>query len=123
MRGQRADLLRAVAYGYALMTVLVGGGLLAVLIVIYTAFGLKPADWLLVVLFVIPAIACFALAPLIWRQKAWAMIAALGLVVAARAMIGTDDSPIGWATTLVAILFAIFTGLRLWLGGPGPVGN
>ncbi len=78
MPDRRADLLRAVAYGYAMMTALVGIGLLAFLVVIYAAFGLKPADWLLVALFVIPAIVCFALAPYIWRQNAWAMIAALG---------------------------------------------
>jgi hypothetical protein len=119
----RAGLLRAVAYGYAMMTALVGIGLLAFLVVIYAAFGLKPADWLLVALCLIPAIVCFALAPYIWRQNAWAMIAALGLIVAARAMIGIDDSPIGWVTTAVAVLFAIFTGLRLWLGAVRPAGN
>jgi len=123
MRDRRADLLRAVAYGYAAMTALVGIGLLGFLVVIYAAFGLKPADWLLVVVFVIPAIVCFALAPYIWRQNAWAMIAALALIVAARAMIGIDDSPIGWATTIVAILFAIFTGVRLWLGAARAAGN
>ncbi len=123
MPDRRADLLRAVAYGYAMMTALVGIGLLAFLVVIYAAFGLKPADWLLVALFVIPAIVCFALAPYIWRQNAWAMIAALALIVAARAMIGIDNSPIGWATTIVAVLFAIFTGLRLWLGAARAAGN
>lgn len=123
MREQRAGLLRAVAYGYAMMTALVGIGLLGFLVVIYAAFGLKVADWLLVALFVIPAIVCFALAPFIWRQKAWAMIVALGLIIAVRAMIGIDDSPIGWVTTIVAILFAIFTGLRLWLGAARPAGN
>jgi type IV secretory pathway VirB2 component (pilin) len=46
------------------------------------------------------------------------MIVALGLIIATRAMIGIDDSPIGWVTTIVAVLFAIFTGLRLWLGAP-----
>jgi hypothetical protein len=106
-----------------MMTALVGIGLLGILVVIYAAFGLKPADWLLVALFVIPAIVCFALAPFIWRQNAWAMIAALGLIVAARAMIGIDDSPIGWVTTLVAVLFAVFTGLRLWLGAARAAGN
>ena len=123
MPDRRADLLRAVAYGYAMMTALAGIGLLAFLVVIYAAFGLKPADWLLVALFVIPAIVCFALAPYIWRQNAWAMIAALALIVAARAMIGIDDSPIGWVATIVAVLFAIFTGLRLWLGAVRPAGN
>lgn len=123
MPDRRADLLRAVAYGYATMTALVGIGLLAFLVVIYTAFGLKPSDWLLVALFAIPAIVCFALAPYIWRQNAWAMIAALALIVAARAMIGIDDSPIGWAVTIVAVLFAIFTGLRLWLGAARTAGN
>ena len=123
MPDRRADLLRAVAYGYAMMTALVGIGLLAFLVVLYAAFGLKPADWLLVALFAIPAIVCFALAPYIWRQNAWAMIAALGLIVAARAMIGIDGSPIGWATTIVAVLFAIFTGLRLWLGAARAAGN
>ena len=123
MRDRRAVLLRAVAYGYAMMTALVCIGLLAFLVVIYAAFGLKPSDWLLVALFVIPAIVCFALAPYIWRENAWAMIAALALIVAARAMIGIDGSLIGWAVTAVAILFAIFTGLRLWLGAAGPAGN
>jgi hypothetical protein len=123
MPDRYADLLRAVAYGYAMMTALVGIGLLGILVVIYAAFGLKPADWLLVVLFLVPAIVCFALAPYIWRQNAWAMIAALALIVAARAMIGIDDSLIGWALTAVAILFAIFTGLRLWLGAARAAGN
>jgi hypothetical protein len=122
-RKQRAGLLRAVAYGYATMTALVGLGLLAFLAVLYAAFGLKPSDWLLVALFVIPAMVCLALAPFIWRQKGWAMIAALGLIVAACAMIGIDGSPIGWATTIVAILFAIFTGLQFWLGAARPAGN
>jgi len=123
MSEPRADLLRAVAYGYAMMTALVGIGLLAFLVVIYATFGLKPSDWLLAVLVVIPALMCFALAPYIWRQNAWAMIAALALIVAARAMIGIDDSPIGWVVTIVAILFAIFTGVRLWLGAARAAGN
>jgi hypothetical protein len=96
-RKQRAGLLRAVAYGYAMMTALMGLGLLAFLVVLYAAFGLKPSDWLLVALFVIPAIVCLALAPFIWRQKGWAMFAALGLIVTARAMIGIDNSQIGWS--------------------------
>jgi hypothetical protein len=53
MPDRRADVLRAVAYGYAMMTALVGIGLIAFLVVIYAAFGLKPADWLLVALFAI----------------------------------------------------------------------
>ena len=123
MRAQCAGLLRAVAYGYAMMTASVGVALLGFLVVIYTAFGLKAADWLLVALVVMSAMVCFALAPYIWRQNAWAMIVALGLTVAVRAMIGIDDSPIGWVTTIVAILFAIATGLRLWLGASRPAGN
>jgi|GEM_PF-4377863 len=111
------------AYGYAMMTALVGIGLLAFLVVIYASFGLKPSDWLLVALFAIPAIVCFALAPHIWRQNARAMIAALALIVAARAMIGVDESLIGWVTAMLAVLFAIFTGLRLWLGGARAAGN
>jgi len=123
MPDRRADLLRAVAYGYAIMTALLGVGLLGFLVVIYAAFGLRPSDWLLVVLFAIPAVVCFALAPYIWRQKAWAMIIVLGLMIAVRAMIGVDESLIGWAATIVAILFAIFTGLRLWLGAARAAGN
>ena len=123
MRERRADLLRAVAYGYAMMTALVGIGLFGFLVLLYAAFGFKPADWLLIALFTIPAIVCFALVPFIWRQKAWAMIAALLLIVAARAMIGIDNSPIGWVTTIVAVLFAVFTGLQLWLGASRPAGN
>jgi len=51
------------------------------------------------------------------------MIVALVLTIAVRAMIGIDDSPIGWVTTIVAILFAIFTGVRLWLGAARRAGN
>ena len=123
MSEQRAGLLRAVAYGYAMMTALVGIGLLGFLVVVFAAFGLKPSDWLLVALFTGPALVCFALAPFIWRQKAWAMIVALGLIIATRAMIGIDDSPVSRVTTIVAILFAICTGLRLWLGAARPAGN
>jgi len=63
-----------------------------------------------------PGIAGLALAPFLWRAKAWAMLLTLAIAL----MLTFLFSPETLLTRLLlpgtTALFAVFTGIQLWLG-------
>jgi hypothetical protein len=122
MREGPEDIVRAVARGYAVMAFLCGAALLVSIVFLVMAFGPRGFfdDWLFIAM-ILPGIATAALAPFIWREKAWAMLTVLVIAVGYRFFVGTitEDPYAQWTFTGLAALFALFTGVRLWLG-PDP---
>jgi hypothetical protein len=108
---------RLAARVYAVCVVLFGLAPVGIVLFLTAIFGLHPADWKLFVFGLLPGLMFVALGPFIWRQKTWAMIAALLLAVAFRYVLGHQNLAIDTALVLAPILFAGFTVIALMAGG------
>ena len=127
MPGGRERIVRAASWAFAVLMFLGGAAALGAMAFLIAAFGsggfVKNLvndlfnDWLLA-LVVLCGAGAMALAPFIWRQRAWAMLTALALAVAFRFMFGNETLLLNVLLTGVAVFFAVCTGLRLWLGQP-----
>jgi hypothetical protein len=114
-----ADTLRALARLYALLVMLLGLGVFAVVIMLAMSFGPQGLFGAKFLSFVIaPALAAIGLAGFIWRQKPWAMLAALSLAVFWRFAFGNETLMLNIILSAMAVAFAVITGLHLWLGRP-----
>lgn len=116
----RAELIvKIVSWVYAVLSALGGALVLAFVAVLVAAFGsnglFEPKFFIFIVL---PGVAGIALAPFIWMRKAWAMIAALAIAIGLTFLFSQETLALRLALPGVSALFAIFTGLRFWLGGP-----
>jgi hypothetical protein len=109
VRESRDDIVRAVSRGYA-MLVFCAAALSLLATALLVAFARLSES----VLVIRPGLGAL-LGPFIWRQKVWAMLVALGLAVGLRFMFGNDTELVRWTLTGCAALFAVLTGVRLWL--------
>ena len=116
---ERQNFLGAAAVIYATLSVLAGIGMLAFMLLLFSAFGLRGTDWRFYAVFLLPPVVFIGLAPSIWRQRIWAMLVVLVMSATLRAMLGTDTAPVSWVTLFGVILFALLTGLHLVCGGTG----
>jgi hypothetical protein len=111
--------LRSLARVYSVVVMLLGLGILGVTIMLAMAFGLHGFGGTYLVFVILPALAAIALAVFIWRQKMWAMLAALALAVFMRFMFGSETLMLNMILTGTALGCAVITGLHLWLGAGG----
>src|ERR1044072_3030353 len=65
------------------------------------------------------AVVAMALAPFIWRERIWAMAAALVLSGSLLFMFGNESLVLKILLSGTTALFAICIGVRHWLGGAG----
>ena len=68
-------------------------------------------------LFVLSGVVAMALAPFIWRQKFWAMAAALALSGTFLFLFGSETELLRWSLTGTTVLFAV-CGVMHWLACP-----
>ncbi len=116
----REDLIvKIAARVYAILSALGGVLILAFVAALISAFGSNGLfEPKFLVFIVLPGIAGIALAPFIWMGKTWAMIAALAIAVGLSFLVSQETLALRLSLTGVSVLFAVFTGLRFWLGGP-----
>jgi hypothetical protein len=116
MRESREDVVRSVSRGYA---VLLGFAAAASLGLTALMFAFMPLQNIISnsksAMVSLPALGAL-LVPFIWRQQVWAMLAALVLAVGLRFWFGNDTEFLKWMLTGFAVVFAVLTGVRLWLG-------
>ena len=110
-------IVRAAARLYAILAALGGVAILAFVALLISSFGtrgiLEPKFFAFIIA---PGIAGLVLAPFLWMGKVWAMLLALAIAL----MLTFLFSPETLLTRVVlpgtTALFAVFTGIRLWLG-------
>lgn len=113
----RAGHARLAARIYAVCVVLFGCAPIGLAAFLVAVFGLKSSNWRLFVFVVLPGLVFIALGPLIWRQRTWAMIAALALAVAFRYVLSNPTPAIGVGLIAVPVLFAALTAVDLMADG------
>ena len=116
MRESREDIVRAVAQGYAALVSFAAAaslGLTALMVAYIPLTNILSNQKSAMV--ILPGLGAL-LVPFIWRQKVWAMLAALGLAIGLRFWFGNDAEFLKGTLTIVAAAFAVLTGVCLWLG-------
>ena len=119
MNEQGALIARIAARSYAILAALGGVAILGVVALLISAFGTRGMFELKFLTFIVlPGIAGIALAWPIWRQRTWAMLAALGVAVMLTFLFSMESGLLHVALPGAAALFALFTGVHIWLGRP-----
>jgi membrane protease YdiL (CAAX protease family) len=102
---------------YAVLSALGALLVLAFVAILISAFGMKdifePKFFSFVVM---PGIVPIALAPFVWRGRVWAMFAVLAIAVGLTFLFSRESPTMQVALPGTSALFAVFTGVRLWLG-------
>ena len=112
------DPVRAVTRLYAALSALGGLSVLAVVAALIAAFGSRDVFEPKFLSFIaIAGIAPIALAPFIWRGRPWAMFAVLAIALGMTFMFSRQSVVLRVALPGATALFALFTGVRMWLGG------
>jgi hypothetical protein len=112
-----AQTVRLVARLYAALSVL--GGLLVLFVVwaLVSAFGSKDVfDPKFLSFIVIAGVLPVALAPFIWRGRPWAMFAVLAIALGVTFLLSRQTSTLQVLLPATTALFALLTGVRMWLG-------
>jgi hypothetical protein len=108
---------RLVARFYAVLSALGGAVILAFVAVLIAAFGSRGLFELKFFAFIIlPGILGIVLAPFIWRGHVWAMFAVLAIAVGLTFLFSRETLAMRIALPATAALFAVFTGVQMWLG-------
>jgi hypothetical protein len=114
-----ARIVRLVARLYAALAALGGLLLLALVALLISAFGAKDVyDPKFLSFILIAGILPIALAPFIWRGRVWAMFAALAIAIGLTFLFSRQSSTLQVVLPSTAAVFALFTGIRTWLGDP-----
>ena len=113
------ELARIAARVYAVCVVLTGIGVIGAVAFLIAVFGFHPADWRLLAFGGALALVFIALGFFIWRQRLWAMLAALALAVALPYVVGPSRGPLLIVIFGVPLLFALLTGVGLLAREPG----
>jgi hypothetical protein len=112
-----AHIVCLIARLYAVLSVLGGLSVLALVAVLISAFGTRDVFEPKFLSFIVVAgIVPIALAPFIWRGRAWAMFAMLAIAVGLTFLFSRESPTMQVALPGTSALFAAFTGVRLWLG-------
>jgi len=114
---------RLAARGYAVCAILTGIFVIGAVALLIAAFGFHPADWQLLAVGGGLALSFNALGVFIWRQRLWAMLAALALTIALRYIIGPSSGPLLVGTIGVPVLFALLTAVGLMAHEPAAPSN
>jgi hypothetical protein len=115
-----ARIVRIVARLYAVLSAIGGALILAFVAVLVAAFGAR--DFFEPRFFsgiVMSGLLGIALAPFIWRGHLWAMLAVLAIAVGITVLFRHDSPALQIALPGTSLLFAAFTGVRLWLVAKG----
>ena len=111
------DGARIAARSYAILAALGGAGILAFVALLISAFGsrglFEPRFFTFIIL---PGLMGLALAWPIWRQRTWAMLAALAIAIMLTFIFSMETGLLRVLLPATTALFAVFTGLHLWLG-------
>jgi hypothetical protein len=108
-----------VARLYAVLAALGGLLVLAVVAALISAFGARDVfDPKFLSFILIAGILPIVLAPFIWRGRVWAMFAALAIAIGLTFLFSRQTSTLQVVLPSAAALFALFTGIRTWLGKP-----
>ena len=112
-----ASIVRLVARLYAALAALAGLLVLGVVAALISAFGARDVFEPKFLSFIVVAgIGPIVLAPFIWRGRVWAMFAALALAIGLTFLFSRQTSTLQVVLPSTAALFALFTGIRTWLG-------
>jgi len=112
-----ARTVRLVAWLYAALSAL--GGLLVLFVVwaLIAAFGARDVFEPKFLSFIaIAGVAPIALAPFIWRGRPWAMFAALAIALGVTFLFSRETATLRILLPAITALFALLTGVRMWLG-------
>lgn len=113
----RPRTVRLVARLYAVLSALGGALILAFVAVLISAFGARAIfEPKFLTLVVLPGILPIALAPFIWREYLWAMFAVLAIAIGLTFLFSRESAATQVALPGTSALFAVFTGIRIWLG-------
>jgi hypothetical protein len=108
---------RLVAWLYAVLSALGGALILAFVAVLIAAFGSRGLfEFKFFTFIILPGILGIALAPFIWRGRVWAMFAVLAIAIGLTFLFSRETLALRIALPGTAALFAVFIGVRLWLG-------
>jgi len=112
-----ARIARVAARVYAILAALGGASILAVVAVLIAAFGSRGIfEPKFLAFIVLPGVAGLALALPIWRQRTWAMLAALAIAIMLSFVFSMGTALLRIALPGAAAVFALFTGVQFWLG-------
>ncbi len=113
-----ARIARVAARLYAILAALGGATILAFVALLISSFGTRgifePKFFTFIVA---PGIAGLVLAPFLWRGKAWAMVLALAIALMLTFLFSLETLFMRIVLPGTTALFAVFTGIQLWLGG------
>ena len=112
------QLARIAARVYAVCAILTGVGVIGAVAFLIAVFGFHSADWQLLLYGGGPGLVFIVLGLFIWRQRLWAMLAALALIVAFRYFLGDSGAFLNIALIAVPILFALLTAVGLMAREP-----
>ena len=116
MRESGEDIARTVSQAYAVLVSFAAAASIGLTALMVALIPLKNiVDNQKSAMVILPGLGAL-LAPFIWRQKVWAMLAALGLAIGLRFWFGNDTEFLKWMLTGFAAAFAVLTGVCLWLG-------
>jgi hypothetical protein len=104
---------RTAARAYAVVTALVGLGILAGLAVLLSAFGTSGATPSFYAMTLLPACLLLILSVFAWRQNTAAMIAGVLFAVGLRYVFGSPNPSIGVLLIVLPVVLAILTGICL----------
>ncbi|MBV8835530.1 MAG: hypothetical protein JO000_03245 [Alphaproteobacteria bacterium] len=110
-------IVRITARLYAILSALGGAAILAFVGVLISAFGARGIFEPKFFAFIIaPGIAGLALAPFLWMEKVWAMALALAVALMLTFLFSLETLFMRIVLPGTTALFAVFTGVQLWLG-------
>ena len=115
-----ARTVRLVSWLYAALSALGGLLVLAVVAALISAFGSRDVFEPKFLSFIaIAGVAPIALSPFIWRGRPWAMFTVLAIALGVTFLLSRETSTLRILLPGTTALFALFTGVRMWLGPRG----